>query len=283
LFKHEHDATKDDLIPSNSNILLYVHGHTTRFFRFIGGLMHLRTVANSWKGCENVKVFGFLWPSHMQKVSYVQSRAKTQQAGLILRQCIRALQSRGNSVSVCAYSMGSRVALTSLLCGPDDGELLKPLESLFLIAAAVSSNVFTTEFRLQNLKVKRICNFFSDKDEVLSDGFFLGEIISGGISLVDAFTLDIKSFALGKAGIDTNVNEDTTATATSASIQANETTIAIDTTGDYLPKVENVDLSNEVSSHSNHAYFCSAIFQSKLGYFFEPFFETTKTSNIFAI
>lgn len=82
VFGNDFVSTKS--IPENSRILIYVHGHRTRYFRATGALSHLLEISKTMKGCENLKIFGFLWPSHYYQAGYIQSRAKTSTGNFLL-------------------------------------------------------------------------------------------------------------------------------------------------------------------------------------------------------
>jgi esterase/lipase superfamily enzyme len=224
-------------IPENSTVVIFVHGHSTAFFRAIGALTHLDLLAKGRAHC-----IGFLWPAHFNKLSYPVAREKAMIAGKKLRDCISALQARKNKVVVLAHSLGTRVALAALSVNSGEGAILtEPIEGLFLLAAAVSSTIFGDEFPLSGVCAKHVNNFFSNFDDVLSQGFILGEVASGTISIFNL--LKPKEKALGLEGCKTMEGKDE---------------------GDTGPCFLDFDLSEDIKLHSFHSYFDHPTLQGKL-------------------
>ena len=124
--------------------------------------------------------------SHINKLSYGLARSRTPEAAAILLRVLRALQLQGNNIhAIVAHSMGARFALAALSQTPQqlplhDMQLLRPVSYLYLLAAAVSSNALHAEFPLQSLFAKHVINIHSRNDDVLADGFSLGETLAAG-------------------------------------------------------------------------------------------------------
>jgi esterase/lipase superfamily enzyme len=228
-------------IPSRKRIVIYVHGHRTRYFRAVAVLDHIMNIIRDGSGAvQPVIVVGFLWPCHSAKVSYGLARSKTNQAGQILRNAILALQNRNNTIeAVIGHSLGARVVLNALCRSVIPlPALRRPVTRVYLLAAAVSQNAFQGEYLLSSLDTVRVLTFHSSNDPVLEAGFGWGELVS---------TFSVVSHVLNGDGV------------------------ALGLSGPNLPadaadadKLIAVNVSDFVRSHSIHAYLAAESFQSHL-------------------
>jgi pimeloyl-ACP methyl ester carboxylesterase len=224
-------------LPSDSDVILYIHGHRNRYFRVTAALNHIKNICNSNPKTANRIVIGFLWPCHANKVSYGLARSRTPQAAGILRQAIAALQSRGNRISdIVGHSMGARVALTTLLRRPEP--IIEPVERLIMLAAAVPCDSLDHEFLVNNLEVKQITNINSENDDTLATAFRWGEIFSFS-SFFYALTGN-GGIAMGLVGIR------------GSALLQNEILL------------KSVNASTNVLGHSIHAYLASKEFSNCL-------------------
>lgn len=238
-------------VLKNQKVIIYVHGHRTRFLKSTAALSHLQL------RFPGFTIIGFLWPSHSRKESYLLARSKaSNEAAIRLREVLITLQLLGNKIYIIAHSMGVRLALhslsTSLLIDESKPDGLKfinyplvPIEDLFMIGAAIPSNAFHQEnedgdnsWNISNLLVKKIYNFHSSNDSVLSSAYTWAEAISH-FSLTPL--LDKDSRAMGSIGINQNINI----------IQSSE----------IHEILKDIDVSDEVLTHSVHAYLASPKFK----------------------
>lgn len=219
-----------------------MHGHRTRFYKFTSVLRHLETILVS-KERPATHVVGFLWPCHGNKVSYALAKKKaTTQAAHRLRAGIDALLRLGNTVTTIAHSMGAHVALSALrqveVTPFEEGKLL---EALLLVGAAIPSDAFESDYQLETISrgVKRIINFNSLNDSVLSTGFSWGEALSN-FSIFSPLSSIMTANAMGLSGISGGAESD------------------------RRINVRNIDISAQVGTHSVHAYLASDIFRTQL-------------------
>jgi hypothetical protein len=298
--KFVNDALDDDL-PRDSKVVFYVHGHRTRFFKFTAALAHLNLICNPTTHAETthppVHVVGFLWPCHGKKVSYGLARSKaSNEGGRRFRHCIAAMQQRNNEVYIIAHSLGARVTLSALLPPLSSAErseiieLPKPVQDVLLIGAALPSDAFVTEFPRDRLHVLNTYNFLSAHDEVLAKGYGWAERLAE-LSMF-SFTWS-RPAAMGSVGAtsaattSTITTTSTTTTTTTTTTTANMTTIpatCISTISHNMQRQEeaekdddeafnssigeepcmNIDVSDEVRTHSVHAYLASPSFRRYL-------------------
>ena len=124
---------------------------------------------------------------------------------------------------------------------------LLPIQSLFMIGAAIPSNAFNQQennnsndnsWNVSNLFVKRIYNFYSINDSVLSSAYTWAEAMTQ-FSLTPLLNKD--SRAMGSIGMGQNIP--------SSDQISSEITI------------NDIDISDEVPTHSVHAYLASPRFQ----------------------
>lgn len=238
----------------NNKIIIYIHGHRTRFLKSTAALNHLQLRFPGYT------ILGFLWPSHSRKESYILARSKaSNEAALRLREVLITLQLLGNKSYIVAHSMGVRLALHALSIQLNNDELISselqnmnyplvPIECLFMIGAAIPSNAFHQGdlngngdncWNISNLLVKKIYNFFSSNDSVLSSAYTWAEALSY-FSITPLFDKD--SRAMGSIGIVENRNEQ----------------ISLQTLNETL---KDIDVSDEVLTHSVHAYLASPKFK----------------------
>lgn len=243
----------EDQLPDvlkNRTVIIYVHGHRTRYLKATATLSHLSLRAPSQA------VIGFLWPSHSRKESYVFARSKAStEAAHRLQNLIVALQRLGNSIHIVSHSMGVRLTLhalsfpQSIMSSNEDqrseksAHCIRPIESIFMLGAAIPSNAFlASNTDLENswnpeaLLTNQILNFYSIRDHVLSSAYQWAEAFAL-YSVMSLFNKDTK--AMGSVGM-------------------------MKDSSDFDGKIHNIDVSHEVSTHSVHAYLASPTFQECL-------------------
>eukprot|EP00656_Telonema_subtile_P051245 TRINITY_DN6848_c0_g1_i4.p1 TRINITY_DN6848_c0_g1~~TRINITY_DN6848_c0_g1_i4.p1 ORF type:complete len:390 (-),score=78.24 TRINITY_DN6848_c0_g1_i4:261-1430(-) len=208
--------------PSNSTVLVYVHGFRQTYEKVY------RTIDHLWnRSQDSVTVVGFLWPCHIKHVSYSKAREKTVQASKRLRRALQYILAKGNTVHVFAHSLGTRVALGALL----DSGLFQygegEMGDLFLAAAAVPSDCLgeKAEFPAHRVAAQSITVFHSLKDDVLRQALPVVEGLPG----LMAGRPRAETKALGYKG----------------------------PTGDVHSKVKVVDCSATVYMHRIHVYIAS--------------------------
>jgi hypothetical protein len=243
----------EDQLPDplrNNQVLVYVHGHRTRYLKATATLSHLSLKA------PGRTVIGFLWPSHSRKESYVFARSKAStEAAHRLRILLVALQRLGNSIHVVSHSMGVRLTLHTLsypqptansneVQGSEGTQLIQPIASFFMLGAAIPSNAFhpsntdpNNSWNYESLLTNQIINLYSTRDHVLSSAYQWAEAFAQ-YSVMTLFNKDTK--AMGSVGISKD---------SSANIEE---------------KVHDLDVSDEVPTHSVHAYLESLTFQEYL-------------------
>ena len=221
--------------PTGKNIIIYVHGHRTRYYRAIAVLDHIRSICRDDKSLKlrDYIVMGFVWPCHSKKISYSLARAKVPQVAVILRNSILALQKAGNVVdAVISHSMGTRVALAALDSSIPDRSS-PAISKLFLLAAAVSRDALYREYLITNITARYIYNIFSNDDDVLASGFGWGELVS---------SLAVSSHIFGYGG---------------EALGLRGAVLPEDLLRDISDRFTDVDVSQDVHNHSIHAYLCS--------------------------
>ena len=244
-------------LPRNSNVVLYVHGHRTRYYKVIAALSHLFHICQNTVAADSCYVIGFLWPCHSKKVSSAKAKDKAStQAALRLTNSIAALQHHGNQVHVIGHSMGCRVALVALR----DTSILLPVSSFLLLAAAVSEKEFLSEFPRSALKANKIVNVYSLEDDVLQKGFVLGERLS---TIYNWFGSTLahkdKPVALDIDG-------------------ARDEAIGLCGVAQPSDQFVDIDASSQVHTHSIHAYLAAPIVHAYIIKYIEAFDSVLQTN-----
>jgi hypothetical protein len=240
-------------ILKNSQVIVYVHGHRTRYLKATAALSHLSLRA------PGQTIIGFLWPSHSRKESYVLARSKAStEAANRLRIFLLALQRLGNSIHIVSHSMGVRLTLHALSIpqstinstedqsSEQESRCIRPIESIFMLGAAIPSNAFLdsntdleNSWNHETLLANQILNFYSTRDHVLSSAYQWAEAFAL-YSVMSLFNKDTK--AMGSVGMIKDLNLNT----------------EIDI------RIHDIDVSHEVPTHSVHAYLASPTFQEYL-------------------
>jgi pimeloyl-ACP methyl ester carboxylesterase len=238
-------------VLKNKQVLIFVHGHRTRFLKATAALSHLSLRAPS------ATIVGYIWPAHSRKESYALARTKAStEAADRLQALLIALQRLGNSIHIISHSMGARLTLHALsLTRPIDSENeegpqslpLRPIQSFFMLGAAVPSNAFlasqttspSNSWNYRSLLAHQIVNCYSSQDEVLSSAFQWAEAFAQ-YSILALF--DKETRAMGSVGIvkDSLLESD------------------------LSRRLHDLDVSQEVPTHSVHAYLASGTFISYL-------------------
>lgn len=238
-------------LPRDSRVVLYVHGHRTRYYKATATLRHIDDLCAASYSSQPYVVMGFLWPSHSKKVSYVKARPKASgEASVRLTDSIRALQARGNEIHIVAHSLGCRLALSCLFSNKNtESESILPVKSLIMLAAAVSEHDFQMEFPRELLNVGTIFNVFSTNDPVLDQGFQLAEAASGiYASLLSLLSAPLQNNGGGDEGAARFRNSAIGVTGVTASIEG----------------YHDVNGSTEITTHSIHAYLAAPSVQQLL-------------------
>ena len=246
-----------DTLPRGSRIILYVHGHRTRYYKATATLRHIDDLCAASNSSAPPHVIGFLWPCHSKKVSYVKARPKASgEASERLAQCIRALQSRGNEIHIVAHSLGCRLALSCLLSNNPTEKRFQIVKSLVMLAAAVSEFDFHKEFPRHMLNVQTIYNVFSTNDPVLGKGFELAEKASG-------MYVSLRNFA---ASVIPNFSSQNYGKYGAADVPRDLRYSAIGSTGvaSTVEAFRDVNGSCEIPTHSIHAYLAAPSVQQLL-------------------
>eukprot|EP00658_Telonema_sp_P-2_P047511 TRINITY_DN36148_c0_g1_i1.p1 TRINITY_DN36148_c0_g1~~TRINITY_DN36148_c0_g1_i1.p1 ORF type:complete len:398 (+),score=92.42 TRINITY_DN36148_c0_g1_i1:17-1210(+) len=165
--------------PSNSTVLVYVHGFRQTYEKVFRVVDHLRNRTH-----DMLTVVGMLWPCHVKHAAYLKARDKAKLASKKLRLALQYMLARGNKVHVFAHSLGTRVALGALL----DSGLFQygegEMGDLFLAAGAVASDSLGErgEFPAHRVAAETIVVYHSTKDDVLRQALPMVEAIPALVS-----------------------------------------------------------------------------------------------------
>lgn len=196
-------------IPRNTTVLVHVHGFRQPFAKVHNALKCLAPMEQD----GSVSVVAFMWPAHKHSTAYWRAKSKAPEAGARLRHLLRVLIAHGNTVHVAGHSMGTRVCLHAL-----SGWNEPRMGHCFLMAAAIAADALGDDGELPAAAVAGtgITVYHSQHDTVLPKGFVAAEIWGGLASMRPCAA----TTAMGLGG-----------------------------PSECLPRVESIDVSDEVRYH----------------------------------
>jgi pimeloyl-ACP methyl ester carboxylesterase len=122
---------------------------------------------------------GLLWPGDSiwaHGLDYPEEPKIADEAGALLAPFIDENFAQAASVSFASHSLGARVVLSTV------AQLSLPVRRLTLMAGAIDDNCLNTEFAAVAARIGTVSALSSNKDEVLSAAFPLGNFFAGIIA-----------------------------------------------------------------------------------------------------
>jgi hypothetical protein len=168
----------EDLVASikSKDVLIVAHGFNVDR---AAGIASLSNWASLLHPPESVSFVGLLWPGDSvwaHGLDYPEEPKIANEAGELVAQFIDNNFSGAASISFASHSLGARVILQTI------NHLNLPVRRAILMAGAIDDNCLNTEFADAVAKVDEISLLSSNKDEVLSVDFPVGNFFAGIIA-----------------------------------------------------------------------------------------------------